>query len=216
MGSEGNPFRDALVRYIESWGVGLQCTTEKTIGLRFVRSGRTLDIIVRNPDNNKVVGIEAKVQLTEGTAYEKLSYALDDCLTAPIPTVLAFAGSKIKPDMQSKLILSGVGIELGLKLDHTKDTPVVLDVVDPGEVFKQRIFMELDLNWYEFLVNKGFRDDDYGDVYNKNLQERFDLYEKIRKAKENIGKIKNKEKAQDRLAELESRYNQIKELVESE
>ena len=57
------------------------------------------------------MAIEAKLQETSGSAFEKLSYALDDCMAAPIPSIIVFSGRYIRDDMKAKLISSGHGIE---------------------------------------------------------------------------------------------------------
>ena len=59
------------------------------------------------------MAIEAKLQETSGSAFEKLSYALDDCMAAPIPSIIVFSGRYIRDDMKAKLISSGHGIEVG-------------------------------------------------------------------------------------------------------
>ena len=56
------------------------------------------------------MAIEAKLQETSGSAFEKLSYALDDCMAAPIPSIIVFSGRYILDDMKAKLISSGHGI----------------------------------------------------------------------------------------------------------
>lgn len=160
--NDGNDFRDCLAAYIESWSNELEIKKEKHIGLRFVGTPRKLDIIIRNKSNGKVVGIEAKLQRSQGTAYEKLSYALEDCKASPIPTLLVFAGNQIRMDMRSKLIMSGIGIEVGFKLDNNGK---ICEIVDPANLLKQRIYMELGLNWFSFLCADSINDKSYGDAY---------------------------------------------------
>lgn len=139
----GDVFRDALVTYIESWGEDIEVLIEKNVGLRFVDTPRRLDIVLKhdNMGENKYLGIEAKVQTTSGTAYQKLSYALDDCLACPIPTIMVFAGQGINNDMKSKLILSGIGIEV----DYDPETSAITDC---NKLFQQRVYIELGLDWF--------------------------------------------------------------------
>ena len=61
------------------------------------------------------MAIEAKLQETSGSAFEKLSYRLDDCMAAPIPSIIVFSGRYIRDDMKAKLISSGHGIEVAMK-----------------------------------------------------------------------------------------------------
>lgn len=164
MGINGNMLRDALVSYIASWDAGLAIKTEVNLGMRFMGTPRRIDILVYNPRNNKAVGIECKLQQTSGTAYEKFNYALDDCLAAPIPTLLVFAGNEIRMDMRSKLILSGIGIEVGYRL--TTDGNQIECILDPGDILQQRILMELDLNWFDIANGQSINyDKDYGDAH---------------------------------------------------
>ena len=146
MANLGNDFRKTIEEYINSWGEPLEILHEVNVGLRFVNTPRRLDIIIRNKDNNKFMAIECKAQFTDGTAYEKLSYALDDCLASPIPTILVFAGEKIRDDMKSKLVMSGVGLEVKVNVENDK----IIGFEDPFNLLRQRCYIELGLNWFPF------------------------------------------------------------------
>lgn len=148
MANMGNAFRDAVTEYIKSWNEGLEVLQEVNVGYRFVNSPRKLDIVIRNTANNKFMAIECKLQLTAGTAFEKFSYALDDCLASPIPTILVFAGDYIRDDMKSKLIMSGHGIEV--KFIESEEGKYQL--VDFKNLLKQRCYIELGLNWFPFAT----------------------------------------------------------------
>ena len=144
MADLGAGFRDAIVNYINSWDENLEVLMEANVGARFIGTPRRLDVVIRNKDTNKYMGIECKVQFTDGTAYEKLSYALDDCISAPIPAIIAFAGPKIRDDMKSKLLMSGYGIELSF--DEDIEGNHILK--DTNNLFRQRCYIELGLNWF--------------------------------------------------------------------
>lgn len=147
MPNYGNLFRDRVTEYINSWGEELEVLQEVNVGSRFVGTPRKLDIVIRNKSNNKTMAIECKVQLTQGTAYEKFTYALEDCIAAPIPTILVFAGAHIREDMKSKLIMSGRGIELNFDANANGDT-IVFE--DRNNLLRQRCYIELGLNWFPF------------------------------------------------------------------
>ena len=147
MANLGNQFRDDVTAYIKSWGENLEVLQEVNVGYRFVDSPRKLDIVIRNKDNNKCMAIECKLQLTSGTAFEKFSYALDDCVASPIPTILVFAGDYIRDDMKSKLIMSGRGLELEYVQSHGKYV-----LTDTKSLMKQRCYIELGLNWFPFAT----------------------------------------------------------------
>ena len=148
MANLGNSFRDAVTDYIRSWGENLEVLQEVNVGYRFVNTPRKLDIVIRNVDNNKFMAIECKLQLTAGTAFEKFSYALDDCMASPIPTILVFAGDFIRDDMKSKLIMSGHGIEL----EYIEVSEGEYQLRDFKNLFKQRCYIELGLNWFPFAT----------------------------------------------------------------
>ncbi len=150
MADLGASFRDSVVEYIDSWSENIEVLKEVNVGARFIGTPRRIDIVVRNKDNNKYVGVECKVQFTDGTAYEKLTYALDDCISAPIPAIIAFAGPKIRDDMKSKLIMSGYGIELV----YDEDLNGERKLKDPQNLFRQRCYMELGLNWFPYATGQ--------------------------------------------------------------
>ena len=150
MADLGAAFRDAVVNYINSWEADIETLIEVNVGARFIGTPRRLDIVIHNKENNRYIGIECKVQYTDGTAYEKLSYALDDCVSAPIPAIIAFAGPKIRDDMKSKLLMSGYGIEL--MFDEV--APGERRLVDTNNLFRQRCYIELELNWFPFATGQ--------------------------------------------------------------
>lgn len=180
MASNGDEFRDYIVEYIKSWGEELQIDKEKHVGMRFVGTPRKIDIVIRNPKNGKAMGIECKFQMTGGTNYEKFSYALEDCLAAPIPCIIVFAGEEIRIDMQSKLITSGIGIEVGFlfdDLDKLSGKPQkdwrVTEIVDPANMLRQRAYMELGLDWFPYLNRDNIKDKkNYGDAYMNTLKKK--------------------------------------------
>ena len=145
MADLGASFRDAVIDYINSWNENIEVLKEVNVGARFIGTPRRLDIVIHNKDNNKYIGIECKVQFTDGTAYEKLTYALDDCISAPIPAIIAFAGPKIRDDMKSKLIMSGHGVEL-----YYEEGLTDMKKFDPHKLFRQRCYIELGLNWFPY------------------------------------------------------------------
>ncbi len=136
MTNRGNEFRKAIVDYIKSWGEPIEIEEEKIVGYRFVNTPRKVGIVLHY--KGRYLGIEAKLQETGGTAYQKLSYTIEDCKSAPIPMIIVFAGEGIKQDMKAKLISTGIGIEV--KFNGS-------EIEDPNCIFKQRVYIELGLNW---------------------------------------------------------------------
>lgn len=145
MPDKGARFRDALVRYIASWDEDIEILIEKPVGYRFVGTPRKLDIILRC--GGSYLGIEAKLQESQGTAYQKLSYALEDCISCPIPTIIVFSGPGIRDDMKSKLVTSGQGLEVGFL--PSESGPEHDEIEDYHQLFRQRVYIELGLDWFK-------------------------------------------------------------------
>lgn len=159
MPNMGNLFRDALIEYIHSWGENLEILQEVNVGSRFVGTPRKLDVVIHNKDNDKFMAIECKIQLTSGSAFEKFSYALEDCIAAPIPTILVFAGLYIRDDMKSKLIMSGHGLEAVFDVNEDGS---VYHFGDPNNLIRQRCYIELGLNWFPFATGDKMLDQLHG------------------------------------------------------
>lgn len=163
MATDADIFKNKVAELIKSWDPeNIEYLTEVNLGMRFDKTPRKIDIVIYHKLTNKTLGIECKLQRTSGTAYEKLPYALDDCLNSPVATLIAFAGGEIRADMRSKLITSGVGIELGYKLNKYR---TITSVLDPQNIFRQRVYIELGLNWLPFASSKTLYQEDYGDAY---------------------------------------------------
>ena len=148
MANPGNAFRNCIKDYIDRWGAPLEVLQEVNVGFRFVGRPRKMDIVIRNKENNRYLAIECKVQLTGGTAYEKLFYTLEDRASVPIPTIIVFAGPAIQNDIKSRLVMSGRGIEVDFEMQGEK----VTRFQDPNCLLKQRCYIELGLNWFEFAT----------------------------------------------------------------
>lgn len=137
-------FKNALAKEILSWNAGIIVKKESPLGLRFVSTTRKIDLVLKYGEENKCMGIEAKIQETEGTTYQKLSYSLDDCKVCPIPTIIVFAGVGIKDDLKSKMIVSGYGIEVEFIEGPTAEDD---KIVDRDKLFRQRVYITLGLDW---------------------------------------------------------------------
>jgi hypothetical protein len=140
MANPGNPFKKALINEIKSWGIGnLNIYSEAFVGSRFIGQKRKLDIVLECM--GKTLGIESKTQQTEGTAYQKLPYTLEDAKNTPIPTIIVFSGEEIKQDVKALLISSGIGIEVEWSPERGFGAGL--------DIFKQRVLIELGLPWLQ-------------------------------------------------------------------
>lgn len=136
----GDLFKRAIIKEILSWKItDLNIYKEVFVGSRFTKQKRFLDIVLEY--KQKTLGIEAKTQQSEGTAYQKLPYAIEDAKRCPIKTIIVFSGKKINEDIRALLISSGIGLEI--EWDPEKGFGFGLDIL------KQRIKIELGLNWLE-------------------------------------------------------------------
>ena len=138
MANLGNKFRDSLINMILDWNIEeLKIYREPYVGSRFIGAKRKLNLILEY--NGNVLGIEAKTQQTSGAAYQKLPYTIEDISKIPMPTIIVVSGDEIKQDVKALLISSGVGIEI-----KWND----VDGFGDGEdIFKQRVMIELKLDW---------------------------------------------------------------------
>ncbi|HHW17852.1 MAG TPA: hypothetical protein GXX30_02990 [Firmicutes bacterium] len=143
--SRANRFHKAIVRYIQSWGTNIQVREQVNVGYRFVGTPRKVDIVLGY--EGKYLGIEAKLQESEGTAYQKLSYTIADCKRCPIPMLIVFSGRGINDEIKAELIMSGIGIEVKFEADDSDPTNDRIE--DPYSLFRQRVYIELGLNWLE-------------------------------------------------------------------
>lgn len=149
----GGLFREEIKSYILSWEEDIEISEEVAVGWRFVGTPRKLDLVLKHAD--RYLGIEAKYQGGSGTVDQKLIYTLEDAISCPIPTLVVFAG-EITNDIKAKLITSG----LGLEVKYDPDAPPGKRLDDTGELFRQRVYIELGLDWFKL---KSFKPKKRGD-----------------------------------------------------
>ena len=138
MPNDGAIFRDNLIYEIKSWKLPeLHIYKEPYVGSRFVGKKRKLDIVLEY--KGKTLGIEAKLQQGPGTAYQKLSYTINDALITPIPTIIVFCGGGIEQDLKAQLLSSGIGVEVEWSPEKSFSAG--------SDILKQRVLIELGLDW---------------------------------------------------------------------
>ena len=96
----GSEYRNLIASYIRrNYGAKLLHVREEvTLGMTIIGKRRRLDILCVS--EQKALGLECKFQETNGTAEEKIPYALDDLAAMRIPGALVYAG----PGFSSGLI----------------------------------------------------------------------------------------------------------------
>lgn len=145
MPNPGNAFQKAIIETIRSWNIPhLHLYSEVAVGSRFVGSRRKIDLVAEY--QGKTVGIECKTQQTSGTAYQKLSYTLEDAHKTPIPCIIVFSGHHIQPDVKAQLVSSGLGLEIEWSPEE--------GIGFGKDILKQRILIELGLPWLNDQINK--------------------------------------------------------------
>jgi len=91
----GNQYRDLVASYIdEVYGPhGLVVYTEVSLGKTIIGKDRQIDVFVVRPSDQRAIAIECKYQDSQGTADEKIPYALADLEALWLPGCLVYAGS---------------------------------------------------------------------------------------------------------------------------
>jgi len=90
----GNGFRDLIAEYIHhQYGShDLVVYREVNLGKTIIAKDRQIDVFVMRPSDQKAIAIECKYQDVQGTADEKIPYALDDLAALWVPGCLVYAG----------------------------------------------------------------------------------------------------------------------------
>ena len=87
-------FRDLVAAYIHHQyaSLGLVVYREVNLGKTIIAKDRQIDVFVVRPDDQRAIAIECKYQDVQGTADEKIPYALDDLAALWMPGCLVYAG----------------------------------------------------------------------------------------------------------------------------
>jgi hypothetical protein len=91
----------------------LEAKVEYKVGRRLWGAGRRIDVVLRNPRDGKILGIECKAQRKSGTAEEKIPTTIQDINAWPINGIVVFSGPGFTDNMKSFLISTGKAVELG-------------------------------------------------------------------------------------------------------
>lgn len=92
--STGHGYRDLIAAYIHHQysDLGLVVYREVNLGKTIIAKDRQIDVFVVRPSDQKAIAIECKYQDVQGTADEKIPYALDDLAALWVPGCLVYAG----------------------------------------------------------------------------------------------------------------------------
>src|ERR1700749_2007028 len=107
----GNGFRDLTAAYVHhQYGEhGLVVYREINLGKTIIAKDRQIDVFVMRPVDQKAIAIECKYQDVQGTADEKIPYALDDLAALWVPGCLVYAGRGWSKGVRNQLEASRLG-----------------------------------------------------------------------------------------------------------
>ncbi len=92
--SSGKHYADHLASYLAKHydTKGLDIYREVSVGKSIIGKNRRVDILAVARDGSRAVAIECKFQDSQGTADEKIPYAIDDLRAMGMPAILTYAG----------------------------------------------------------------------------------------------------------------------------
>lgn len=92
--------------------LGLTVRRQVKVGRRVYGPVRHIDLVVTDPTTRKSLGIECKLQVTKGTAEEKIPSTFEDIAAWPIPGLVCFAGSGFSTHIVSYMYASGKAVDI--------------------------------------------------------------------------------------------------------
>lgn len=91
--------------------LGLEVRRKVKVGYRLWGRRREIDLVLRKPGTDKILGVECKHQKTSGTAEEKILAVLEDMKHWPIPGLLVIEGPGFSEKMRAYLLSTGKVVE---------------------------------------------------------------------------------------------------------
>ncbi len=92
--------------------LGLKVTSQVRVGKRLWGRVRIIDVVLRQEETRKLLGIECKSQTTHGSAEEKIPSVIQDIGAWPIPGLVVFDGQGFSQEMRMFLLSTGKAVEL--------------------------------------------------------------------------------------------------------
>jgi len=93
-------------------GLGLTVRRQVKVGRRVYGPVRHIDLVVTDPTTRKSLGIECKLQVSQGTAEEKIPSTFEDIGAWPIPGLVCFTGRGFSPHIVAYMYASGKAVEV--------------------------------------------------------------------------------------------------------
>lgn len=90
----GHAYKRLVARYVvaEYGPRGVEVYDEVNAGTSMIGKQRRLDLLLLHRDSGRALALECKYQDTNGTADEKIPYALQDLATLRMPAAIVYAG----------------------------------------------------------------------------------------------------------------------------
>lgn len=108
--SSGRALEGRVVNLAEK--LGLRADRRVRVGKRLWGRAREIDVVVRQEETRKLLGIECKSQDTPGSAEEKIPSVIQDIGAWPIRGIVVFEGKGFSPEMRVYLLGTGKAVEL--------------------------------------------------------------------------------------------------------
>lgn len=106
----GDALEQRVARVAEK--LGLEVRPKYLCGRRLWGAKREIDLVLRDDQRQKTLGIECKSQDKRGSAEEKIPALIADIEAWPIPGLVVFDGKGYSDNMRSYLVSSGRAVEL--------------------------------------------------------------------------------------------------------
>ncbi|MBN2495305.1 MAG: hypothetical protein JXR96_11980 [Deltaproteobacteria bacterium] len=103
--ASGKALEQAVQRVAE--GLGLDCASQVRVGRRIWGAERRIDLVLRDRQSGRRLGLECKFQGTVGSAEEKIPALIDDIAAWPIDGLVVISGEGFSANMKAFLLSTG-------------------------------------------------------------------------------------------------------------
>ncbi len=90
--------------------LGLNAETEVKAARRLWGAKRRIDVVLKRPETDKVLGVECKFQGTKGSAEEKIPATIKDIEYWPIQGIVVIDGPGFSDNMKGFLMATGKAV----------------------------------------------------------------------------------------------------------
>ena len=91
--------------------LGLSARLEVRVARRIWGAERYIDVVLKENETRRTLGLECKYQGTSGSAEEKIPATIQDIAAWPIPGLVVFDGEGFSENMRAFLTSSGKAVE---------------------------------------------------------------------------------------------------------